>query len=430
MRRLLIAIAVTAVVGAACSSSSSTASSGGTGGPVTIEFWHGQIDTAKTAIESLVEEFNSTHDDVQVEAVASAATAEEMLPKVTTAIAAGTYPDVAYMFGSWGGNLAKSDKIADISSYIDDPDINWDDFWEAARNTVTVDGKVLGFPAIIDNLSVIYNKDLFDAAGEPYPSPDWTWEDFEATALRMTDLSKGIYGVNYPISGSEDTVWRYWPFLWQAGGEVLNEDETQAAFNSPEGVTALELWRKMAVDDGSVYLDVTENKAEPKFIGDTLSMFVSGPWEVYTLNEAKKNWGVVPLPSYDGVTHETIAGPDMWAVFNRDEAHVAASVEFLNWLSQPEQAIKWMLESGSLPLRESMIGTPEYDEYVKAFPGIETMIDNLNNAKHVRPAVPQYPRISEAMGQAITAVLLGQKSPTDALNEAADQTNALLAVPT
>jgi multiple sugar transport system substrate-binding protein len=187
----------------------------------------------------------------------------------------------------------------------------------------------------------------------------------------------------------------------------------------------------MATQDNSVYLDVTENKSEPLFIGDHLAMFVSGPWEVYTLNEEHKNWGAVPLPSYDGTTHETIAGPDMWAVFDHgDAARVAASVEFLNWLSQPEQQIRWMMESGSLPLRQSMIGGPQYERYVNAFPGIEVMIDNLENAKRARPAVTEYPRISEAVGQSISAALLGEMSPADALNQAAEQTNALLAVPT
>jgi multiple sugar transport system substrate-binding protein len=422
-----------ATLAAACTgtgtSETNAPGDGSSAGPVTIQFWHGQIDTAKKSIDSLVEDFNATHPDITVESVASAATADNMLPKVTTAMAAGTYPDIAYLYGSWAGNMATSEKIADITSYTEDPALKWDDFWDAARQTVTVNDKVIGFPAIIDNLSVIYNKDLFDAAGEPYPSPDWTWDEFRATAQRMTDPANSVYGVNYPVSGTEDTVWRFWPFLWQAGGEVLTDDNTQAAFNSQAGIDALTLWQQMATVDNSVYLDPTDEKSEPTFIADRLAMFVSGPWEVFTLNEDNKNWGDVQLPSFDGTTHETVAGPDMWAVFNHDDARVAASVEFLTWLSEPEQQIRWMMESGSLPLRQSMIGTPEYDKYVEAFPGIEIMIDNLANAKHVRPAVTQYPRISQAMGQSIAAVLLGEMEPAEALNQAADQTNALLAVP-
>ena len=44
--------------------------------------------------------------------------------------------------------------------------------------------------------------------------------------------------------------------LWQNGGSILNEDNTQAAFNSPEGVEALEVLTGMAVEDESVFLDL------------------------------------------------------------------------------------------------------------------------------------------------------------------------------
>jgi multiple sugar transport system substrate-binding protein len=52
---------------------------------------------------------------------------------------------------------------------------------------VSPGGKVIGFPALIDNLSVIYNKKLFAAAGVPAPSPNWTWDQFRAVAKKLTD---------------------------------------------------------------------------------------------------------------------------------------------------------------------------------------------------------------------------------------------------
>ena len=221
MERILIGLVAAATLAAACTgtgtSEGSEPSDGSSAGPVTIQVWHGQIDTAKESIDSLVEDFNATDSDIVVESVASAATADNMLPKVTTAMAAGTYPDIAYLYGSWAGNMATSEKSPTSPRTREDPALNWDDFWDAARQTVTVNDKVIGFPAIIDNLSVIYNKDLFDAAGEPYPSPDWTWDELRATAQRMTDPANSVYGVNYPVSGTEGTVWRFWPSCGRRG---------------------------------------------------------------------------------------------------------------------------------------------------------------------------------------------------------------------
>jgi len=432
VKRALTLVAVFAVLAAACTSGdgSGTETGGGTGGgPVEIEIWHGQSDTAKKAMDTLVERYNASQDKVKVIVSSGGVTTDNMLAKVTTAIAAGTYPDIAYMYGSWGGNLATSPKIADLTQAVQDPAVNWDDFWPAASQTATVNGKVIGFPAIIDNLSVIYNKDLFDAAGLDYPSADWTWDDFRTTAAALRDESKGIYGVNYPVTGDEDTVWRFWPFLWQAGGEVLSDDGTSATFNSQSGIDALTLWQQMAVTDGSVYLDPTDEKAEPLFTSGHLAMFVSGPWEVPVLEENHMNWGDQVLPSYDGTTHETVSGPDIWAVFDNGEARVQASVDFLTWFSEPAQQLEWMTAAGSLPIRASIEQDPGYQKYLDTYPGIQAMADNLSNALHTRPAVTQYPRISKAMGDAISSVLLGEQDPKTALDQAAEQANALLVVP-
>jgi multiple sugar transport system substrate-binding protein len=432
VKRALVLVAVFAVLAAACTSdSSSTTPTGGADGgePVQIEIWHGQSQTAKKAIDTLVAEYNDSQDGVEVVSSSGGVTTDEMLAKVTTSIAADTFPDIAYMYGSWGGNLATSPKIADLTEEVQDPAVAWDDFWPAASQTATVNGKVIGFPAIIDNLSVAYNKDVFDAAGVDYPSPDWTWDDFRTTAAALTDPDKNIYGVNYPVTGSEDTVWRFWPFLWQAGGEVLNEDGTEATFNSTAGVEALTLWQQMAVTDGSVYLDPTDEKAEPLFTSGHLAMFVTGPWEVPVFEENNMNWGDQVLPSYDGVTHETVSGPDLWAVFDNGQANVDAAVDFLTWFSEPEQQLAWMTAAGSLPIRVSIEDDPGYQEYLDTYPGIQAMADNLANAVHTRPAVTQYPRISKSTGDAIAAVLLGEMEPQAALDQAVEQANALLVIP-
>ena len=108
---------------------------------------------------------------------------------------------------------------------------------------------MIGFPALVDNLALVYNTKLFDEAGLDYPDPDWTWDDFRAAAQALNDPDNEVYGTATSVSGGEDTTWRLWPQLWQNGGQILNDDETKAEFNSDAGVEALELWRTMAVDD-------------------------------------------------------------------------------------------------------------------------------------------------------------------------------------
>src|SRR5262245_63733795 len=197
-RTALAGIAALAVVLAGCSGSSSSPPSGASPtGTVTIQFWHAQTDIDAKVMQQLVNSFNASHPHVAVQASSGGVATGDLLPKVTTALAAGTAPDVAYIYGSYSANIAQSGKTVNLKNIIHSPGYNWNDLYPASQQIVSPGGKVIGFPALIDNLSVIYNKKLFAAAGVPAPSPDWTWDQFRAIAKKMTDPAKHIYGVNY-----------------------------------------------------------------------------------------------------------------------------------------------------------------------------------------------------------------------------------------
>ena len=89
-------------------------------------------------------------------------TADSMLQKVTAGLAAGSYPDIAYIFGSDLASMTRSPQVADLTAAA-----ALDDYWPAARDAVTVKGKVRAAPALLDSLCVVYNKKLFAAAGLP-----------------------------------------------------------------------------------------------------------------------------------------------------------------------------------------------------------------------------------------------------------------------
>jgi len=109
---------------------------------------------------------------------------------------------------------------------------------------------------------------------------------------------------------------------------------------------------------------------------------------------------------------------------------VNASITFLKWLTAPQQELKWMIGSGSLPIRPSILGLPGYQQYLKAYPGIGPMAANLVNAKEAMPTLPQWPRVVDALGTAIASVLLGRGAPKAALDQAAQQADGILAAPT
>ena len=133
--------------------------------------WHGQDDIAGKVLGQLADDFNKTHSDIKVNATTGGVVADQMRQKVTTALASGEYPDIAYIFGSDLANLARSDKVLDLTDDVKKPDFDWDDYYAPAKAATTVDGKVRALPALIDDLAVVYNKKLFKEMGVPEP-PD------------------------------------------------------------------------------------------------------------------------------------------------------------------------------------------------------------------------------------------------------------------
>ena len=392
------------------------------GGVVTVDLWHGQVDTGKKAIDALIKQFNDTHPLIKVAGGGGGVTADSMLQKVTAGLAAGSFPDIAYIFGSDLASMTRSPLVADLTAAMD-----LKNCWPAARDAVTVKGKVRAAPALVDSLCVVYNKKLFTAAGLPEPKAGWTWDDFTSTAQKLTNPAKGVFGTGWPGVGDEDTVWRLWPMIWDLGGDVVSEDGKSVAFDKV-GEQALGTIDRLR-SDKSLYIDPKPGGEQlyQVFLGGRMGMVATGPWQLPDVVDKGIDYGVVPLPSYSGKAI-TISGPDTWTVFDNGKARVKAATEFVKWLNDPQQDIRWDIQAGSLPVSTTTAALPEWKKHAAGTKGLQVFVDALETAK-VRPTITAYPQISQHLGEAIVAVLLGRKSPGDALGECVKQCNAVLAVP-
>ena len=410
---------------AACSSDGSS-DGVAADGTVSITMWHGQADQGKETLDKLVAAFHAKNPKIKVNATSGGVLADSMLQKITTALASGQYPDIAYIFGPDIASVARSPKVAHLGKYTKQANVKWDDFYPAARDAVTVDGEPRGFPALVDNLCVAYNKKVFQDAGMPAPEPGWTWDDFTATALKLTDPAKGIFGTGWPADGGEDCVWRIYPLIWDLGGDIVTPDGKKVAFDDGSGLKALETINQLAKDK-SVYPD-TKPGSETMyqiFNNNKMGMIPTGPWQLPNFIENKTEYGVVPLPTFNG-DDVTIAGPDTWTVFDNGSARIEAAVKFLTFLTEGAQDVQWAGQAGSLPLRSSTAESAEWKQHVSSTVGLDIFSNALTYAR-TRPTIPTYPKISQPLGQAIVSMLLDKATPQDALDEAVRAANAALA---
>jgi len=439
MKRLwLVVPLVLVVIASACSTSSNGASvtaSGSVTGQVNLTMWMGYTPPPPVnqsqeylSIVDMVNRFEAAHPNIHIDL--QYVNSDNALQKSTVALQGGKQPDISYQYGTNMPQLATAPKLVDLTQRVQDPSFDWNDFFEGERAVATVDGRVLGIPALVDNLAIVYNKDLFAKAAVPTPTPDWTWDDVRAAAKATTDPANKVFGLVFPADASETMVWQFEAMLWEAGGDILNADSTQAAFNSPAGVRAATMLQQMQ-QDGSLYLDFHPDSGAYTnlFNSGKISMLITGPWDLSAFPDV--NYGVVQMPSFDpGGSHITIAGPDNWVIFDNGADRVEASWEFLQFMASPENVLKDSLATSHLPTRASVEQMPGFSAFDKAYPGVGVFAQNLANVTKARPQVTQYPEVSSFLGLALVSILQGQASPQDALNQAADQANGVLAVPT
>jgi multiple sugar transport system substrate-binding protein len=406
-----------------------TGSGGGSGGNgKSITIWEGYTAVEAKTFAHLISEYERLNPGYKVTSLF--VNNDNSLQKVLTAVRGGSVPDIAYLYGSWAPNVAQIPQVETLNTVVKQPGVNWNDFWLGERDVATVKGRIIGIPALVDNLAVVYNKTLFAQAGLQPPGPGWTWDEFVADAKKLTNPAKKQFGTAYVTPGSEDTVWHWEVLLWEAGGQILTPDNKQAAFDSPAGLKALTTLQTMAVTDKSMYLDPSDEAYANVFNSGKIGMLVTGPWDLSAFPNV--HYGVQVMPSFAGTSggHQTISGPDNWVIFNNGSDRVKAAEKFLLWLTAPAQVKYFSLHTGDLPTRASVANASGFQASMnQALPGVDTFIKNLGNVRQARPQIPTYPKISQVLGNMVVSVLIGKSQPAAALHSAAQQVNQILATP-
>ncbi len=437
MKRTLFSIVVVfALIGAACTGGNDNNQGNNSGGVINLVMWQGYTPPPPVnqayeyvSLTDLVKQYEAANPNVHIDV--QYVNSDNALTKLTVALQGNEQPDITYQYGTNMAGVATTPKVVDLTDRINsDPSFNWNDFFPGERAAATVDGRILGVPALVDNLAIVYNKDLFKKAGLSEPAPDWTWDDFVKDATALADPAAKQFGLAFPADGSETTVWQWEPLLWEAGGDILNADNTQATFNSAAGVQALTVFQRLQQVDGAMYLDFNPDAGttENLFNGNKVGMLITAPWDLASFPDA--NYGVQFMPSFPGSSdHTTIAGPDNWVIMDNGTARVNAAWDFIKWFTAPDQVAADSMATGHLPTRVSVQQLPAFQGFTDKYPLISVFLDNLKNVTKARPILTTYPQVSAALGQAIAKILLGQSDPKTALDAAAQEANGILAVP-
>jgi len=424
----LRAAAAVAILGlgvslAACSGGSSSASSDSvradaeySGPAVDITFWNGWTGgAAPVLVPKLVAEFNDTHPDIKVKS--NAMEWADISQKMPLAIKAGKGPDVAVAHGddvatyAAQGLLLKTDDVVEALGYKES------DFPEGLMAAGQFDGSQYGVPWSVTPLGLYINKDVLAKAGL---DPETVPTD-QASYLAALDALKaagvqGEWADGYVFTGT----FEFESLLWQFGGDLFNDDVTEATFNSEAGVKAL-TWMTDLIKNGYSPANVAQDGNINALIGSETAFNWNGVWQ--TTNEALQSvqWTAVPVPQI-GTEKAVWSSSTHWmfpANKNQDPDKSAAAATFVKWMN--DNSADWA-STGELPAQNTVREDPAL---LTSYPALKPFLEQLEYAHYETVA----PGITNAMAEVTTGVneaMLGKKSPKEALDDAAAKATQLL----
>lgn len=302
-------------------------------GPITLRFQSLAFqEPTVEASQAIVDEWNAANPDVQVEYVQGSW--DSVHDQLVTQFQGGSAPDIIHDESADIAGFAAQGYLADLGPYLSDEVMSGvsEGVWE----TVTVDGKIVAAPTLLQSYMVFANTDLLEAAGVEIPTGDtWTWDDFSAAAQATT--TGGVSGVGWGLKSPTATVMSL----------GLNFDGT---FFSGEGAdVAIEVGdnelevplriHDMAYVDGSIDpTSLTQSGGDvlPGFLSGDYAMTVQGSYAAQTVTEQAPdgfNWAV--MPPLEGTSAAQNANPQTLSVPAESE-HVEDAAAFINFFMEAD----------------------------------------------------------------------------------------------
>lgn len=253
------------------------------------------------AYEGLVAAFHEQHPDTRVELIKVADQADYRA-RLAADFAGGTPPDVMLINYRRMAQFADAGVLEALQPYVENSSvINLDEFYENSIEPFYWDGVLQCIPQNLSSLVVFYNRDLFDAAGIPYPQMGWTRDDFLATAEALTIDADGDGTPEQYGLGIEPSMIRLMPFIWGNGGDVVDfyDQPTGLTMFREEAVTAY-LWFVALSTEHRVVPSRVEEQAqdsENRFMNGTTAMFLNSRRGVPTYRGITDfTWDAAALP--------------------------------------------------------------------------------------------------------------------------------------
>ncbi len=422
-----VAVACLAITGCSSGTTSTTSKKPTTAGPVaeptkpvTVTFasWVGTDPSMK----KLAASFHAKHPNITISF--QNVPAEQSSQKLTTQIAGGNPPDTAYIDASNTSDFASRQALVNLDSYISRSTVvKPKDYVDAFKTFVTYKNSMYGLPFDGESTGLFYRTDRFAAAG--ITAPPTTWDEFAADAQKLTVPAKKQYG--YEIFAPEAAYYWY-PWLYQAGGDLLSADGKKVTFTSDKAKEAAKFYVGLAKYAPHDYLNSNSYDGRVAFAQGQVAMYMAGAWFAGTMHsefpKIDGKWAAAPLPNGAAGCKTTIAG-DSLVMFSASK-HQDAAWKWLEYLSQPANLATWTYKSANgtlLPPLTSLLDSPDLIATKPVLKGFAALM-KCGVASTV--SNPKFPKVEQALNTELGKAMYGDQSASQALDKAAKQGEKIL----
>jgi multiple sugar transport system substrate-binding protein len=383
--------------------------------PVTLQYWHTHSDPETAQLDKVIAAFEADNPGITVEPTRYAYS--DFKTALLTAISSGAVPDVARLDIAWVSEFADQGALVQLDGTMPGFEEIIADTFPGPLSTNVWKDHYYGLPLDTNTQVLLWNKGVFEEAG--ISAPPATMEEFAELACTVNrSPSETRYG--YAQGGTY--FWAPAPIFYAMGGKVTDEGITTATgyVNGPESVAAFTMLKDL-YDQGCMSPNLLGGgiATDAGHAEGTYAMIIDGPWmvDIYKNNYPDFEVNFAPIPTGpDGSTSSVVGGEDL--VVMEGTANQEAAMKWAAYLLSPE-AQKMMAEVGQMPTLVSLVGDPAMPSYFSVFQ------EQLKTAQ-ARVPHPKWSDMDNAINNAYQRILNGDQTPQEALDQAAEEINALL----
>jgi len=350
--------------------------------------------------------------------------------KILTRIAGGAAPDVIATEVDYFVTFATKEVLEDLTPYFaaeDSQHFSQQDFFPTILERFTYRDRILAIPRDVAPFAcVFYNKKLFDEAGLPYPTDDWTWDDLLRLARALTKTDATGHITQYGFYG-----WAWQNFIYGNGGAMVDDvkNPTKTLLDDPKSIEGLQFYADLInlykVMPAPVALANLGMGVDLMFASGRLAMFLSGIWETPGLRNYSFDWDVAMFPKNAKGVRAFGSGGSGYAIL-KSSKHKQEAWEVVKALTGPQGQEQLAKRGLAQPSR---IAVAEGENWAKdpAPPINKKMLNEAVNHIVFSPFHPHWREIQEKyLIPKLDLVFNGKKTAAEVIQEAVPEINAML----